>query len=166
MKMTRRSVAVHREMQSKLADLGKASITRRWQFSSARLRERELPRSSQPAALILNQPPCPRPLREERSSALSVIAAAKRDELAGCKIQPARTACDSQQKRRFADTKKTDRNGFVACSNCLATLVREFHRLPPRPDIIVAEIADDLEAALKQFAKTAARLGRTATAND
>jgi type I restriction enzyme M protein len=32
----------------------------------------------------------------------------------------------------------------------------------PAPDIIAAEIADDLEAALDQFAKIAARLGETA----
>jgi type I restriction enzyme M protein len=36
--------------------------------------------------------------------------------------------------------------------------------LPP-PDIIAAEIADDLEAALEQFTKIAARLRRTATAD-
>jgi len=31
----------------------------------------------------------------------------------------------------------------------------------PAPDIIAAEIADDLEAALEQFTKIAARLGQT-----
>ena len=34
----------------------------------------------------------------------------------------------------------------------------------PAPDIIAAEIADDLEAALEQFTKIAARLARTADA--
>ena len=33
----------------------------------------------------------------------------------------------------------------------------------PAPDIIAAEIADDLEAALEQFTKIAARLGQTAS---
>jgi type I restriction enzyme M protein len=32
----------------------------------------------------------------------------------------------------------------------------------PAPDIIAAEIADDLEAALEQFTRIAARLGGTA----
>jgi hypothetical protein len=36
--------------------------------------------------------------------------------------------------------------------------------LPP-PDIIAAEIADDLEAALEQFTKIAARLGKLATSH-
>jgi type I restriction enzyme M protein len=36
--------------------------------------------------------------------------------------------------------------------------------LPP-PDVIAAEIADDLEAALEQFTKIAAWLGITATAD-
>ncbi len=33
------------------------------------------------------------------------------------------------------------------------------------PEIIAAEIADDLEAALEQFSKIAARLGQAAGAN-
>ena len=37
------------------------------------------------------------------------------------------------------------------------------HRLAAAPDIIAAEIADDLEAALEQFTKIAARLALTAT---
>ena len=35
----------------------------------------------------------------------------------------------------------------------------------PAPEIIAAEIADDLEAALEQFSKIAARLGQAAGAN-
>ena len=35
----------------------------------------------------------------------------------------------------------------------------------PAPEIIAAEIADDLEAALVQFSKIAARLGQAAGAN-
>jgi uncharacterized membrane-anchored protein len=34
--------------------------------------------------------------------------------------------------------------------------------MPPPPDIIAAKIADDLEAALAQFTKIAARLGSKA----
>jgi hypothetical protein len=35
----------------------------------------------------------------------------------------------------------------------------------PAPDILAAEIADDLDAALEQFTKIATRLGETATAD-
>ena len=35
----------------------------------------------------------------------------------------------------------------------------------PAPEIIAAEIADDLEAALEQFSKIAARLGQAAGTN-
>ena len=35
----------------------------------------------------------------------------------------------------------------------------------PAPEIIAAEIAEDLEAALEQFSKIAARLGQAAGAN-
>jgi type I restriction enzyme M protein len=35
----------------------------------------------------------------------------------------------------------------------------------PAPEILAAEIADDLEAALKQFSKIAGRLGQAAGAN-
>ncbi|MFY9831221.1 MAG: hypothetical protein WAK66_00680 [Methylocystis sp.] len=35
----------------------------------------------------------------------------------------------------------------------------------PAPEIIAAEIADDLKAALEQFSKIAARLGQAAGAN-
>lgn len=35
----------------------------------------------------------------------------------------------------------------------------------PAPEIVAAEIADDLEAALEQFSKIAARLGQAAGAN-
>ena len=36
---------------------------------------------------------------------------------------------------------------------------------PPAPEIIAAEIADDLKAALEQFSKIAARLGQAAGPN-
>jgi hypothetical protein len=48
-------------------------------------------------------------------------------------------------------------------SQGFARRLTDTNSLPP-PDVLATEIADDLEAALEQFTKIAARLGKAAAA--
>lgn len=54
--------------------------------------------------------------------------------------------------------------GFMAAPGQFSESVQTDTDSLPAPEVIAAEIADDLEAALEQFTRIAERLGETASA--